>query len=254
MNIIKNVLLWIAVVILFIISCMTNVAGIIFGLIAIALIIPIKKWQELLAKFLKKPIKIIAIILAIILMFASVSSVSEESGDGVSSNAVSFSEQEEDESSNISSTENASINDETSSENENSSSEDTSSKENVSSTNSEPPQSTITSKENASSEETHIHTFVAATCVSAEKCSCGVTNGTALGHKFSNGTCTVCGATDPNYTPPQTNTTTYVLNTKSMKFHRLSCGWLPEENREDTTKSREELINEGYTPCGHCDP
>lgn len=253
MNIIQSILLWIAVAILFIILCMTNVVGIIFGLVAIALIIPIKKWQDILVRFLKKPIKIIAICLSIILMFASVSSVPEEPKGDVSSSITSTVVQKDNEL-DISSVESFSSKDETLVEDDASSKEDTSSKSEVSSTNSETQQNTASSTESTSSTETHMHTFVAATCTSPEKCSCGITNGVALGHKYSNGSCTVCGSQDPNYTPPQTNTTTYVLNTESMKFHLLSCSWLPDYNREDTTKSREEIINEGYEPCKRCNP
>lgn len=48
--------------------------------------------------------------------------------------------------------------------------------------------------------------------------------------------------------------TAYVLNTKTKKFHLLSCGSLPTANREDTSKSREEIIEEGYAPCKKCNP
>ena len=50
---------------------------------------------------------------------------------------------------------------------------------------------------------------------------------------------------------------TYVLNTNSKKFHYPSCpsaDKISDKNREETTKSREELIDEGYDPCGNCDP
>lgn len=46
----------------------------------------------------------------------------------------------------------------------------------------------------------------------------------------------------------------YVLNTKSMKFHYLSCSGLPTKNRADTTATRDELIAQGYSPCGICKP
>ncbi len=48
----------------------------------------------------------------------------------------------------------------------------------------------------------HIHKYSAATCTKAATCSCGETQGEALAHKFKNGKCTVCDATDPNYKPP----------------------------------------------------
>ena len=46
----------------------------------------------------------------------------------------------------------------------------------------------------------------------------------------------------------------YVLNTKTKKFHLPSCSFLPSENRQDTTKSRDTLINEEYEPCKKCNP
>ena len=49
----------------------------------------------------------------------------------------------------------------------------------------------------------------------------------------------------------------YVLNTKSMKFHRPDCSGaasMSEVNRQEYTGSRETLISEGYTPCGQCKP
>lgn len=50
---------------------------------------------------------------------------------------------------------------------------------------------------------------------------------------------------------------TYVLNISSRKFHRTDCasvGEMKSHNRKTTTKSREELIEEGYEPCGACNP
>lgn len=53
---------------------------------------------------------------------------------------------------------------------------------------------------------------------------------------------------------PETNETTYVLNTSSKKFHKLTCRSLPTNNRQDTNLSRDEIIALGYTPCGNCKP
>lgn len=55
----------------------------------------------------------------------------------------------------------------------------------------------------------------------------------------------------PSETPATGN---YVLNTKTKKFHLPSCGHLPTSNREDSILSREELISQGYDPCGFCEP
>ena len=61
---------------------------------------------------------------------------------------------------------------------------------------------------------------------------------------------------------PETKTetpsgTTYILNTNSMKFHVPSCesvSKMSEKNKAYSKKSRDELIAEGYSPCGVCKP
>ncbi len=50
---------------------------------------------------------------------------------------------------------------------------------------------------------------------------------------------------------------TYVLNTNTKKFHKPSCshvGTIKESNRAEYTGTREDLITEGYSPCGTCKP
>lgn len=47
---------------------------------------------------------------------------------------------------------------------------------------------------------------------------------------------------------------TYVLNTKTMKFHKPSCNGLPTTNRKDSCESRESIVAQGYEPCGRCNP
>lgn len=49
----------------------------------------------------------------------------------------------------------------------------------------------------------------------------------------------------------------YVLNTKTMRFHLPGCSEvdrITEENRKNTTTTRESLIDQGYTPCKKCNP
>lgn len=49
----------------------------------------------------------------------------------------------------------------------------------------------------------------------------------------------------------------YVLNTKTKKFHLPDCRSvesIKEENREDFTGGRSELMEEGFEPCGNCRP
>ena len=49
----------------------------------------------------------------------------------------------------------------------------------------------------------------------------------------------------------------YVLNVKGKKFHYRNCGSvsaIKESNKKSFDGSREELIKEGYSPCGSCKP
>lgn len=60
-------------------------------------------------------------------------------------------------------------------------------------------------------------------------------------------------ATAPSSTPK----TSYVLNTNTKKFHYPHCSsvkQMADKNRQDVTLTREEIIAQGYTPCGRCNP
>lgn len=49
----------------------------------------------------------------------------------------------------------------------------------------------------------------------------------------------------------------YILNTNSHKFHTPDCPGvkdISESNRETFTGSRDQLIQQGYEPCGRCKP
>lgn len=47
---------------------------------------------------------------------------------------------------------------------------------------------------------------------------------------------------------------TYVLNTKTKKFHKPSCSFLPTANRQDSAGSRDSITAQGYVPCKKCNP
>ncbi len=50
---------------------------------------------------------------------------------------------------------------------------------------------------------------------------------------------------------------TYVLNTSSKKFHLPTCSsveTIAEQNRQEVTATRDELLAQGYDPCKICDP
>jgi DNA-entry nuclease len=68
-------------------------------------------------------------------------------------------------------------------------------------------------------------------------------------------------ATDglPTATPGNEDsaTQTYILNTNSKKFHLESCSSaedIKESNKEIFTGNRQQLIDDGYSPCGSCKP
>lgn len=51
--------------------------------------------------------------------------------------------------------------------------------------------------------------------------------------------------------------TTYILNTNTLKFHYPSCSsvnQMSEKNKQEYTGSRDNLIAQGYSPCGNCNP
>ncbi len=103
------------------------------------------------------------------------------------------------------------------------------------------------------SKPAHSHSYSNANCITPATCSCGATNGSALGHSFSNGSCSRCGANDPNFVKK----TTYILSMDTMKFHYESCRWVSKikpENKGTHTGHRDNLIAQGYSPCGTCDP
>ena len=61
-------------------------------------------------------------------------------------------------------------------------------------------------------------------------------------------------STEATIAPAQAKAITYVLNTKTKKFHLPTCGSLPTTNRENTDESRDEVIADGYVPCKKCNP
>ena len=58
----------------------------------------------------------------------------------------------------------------------------------------------------------------------------------------------------PEASTSNTTELTYVLNVKTMKFHKPSCNSLPTANRKDSSESRESIIAQGYVPCKKCNP
>ena len=53
------------------------------------------------------------------------------------------------------------------------------------------------------------------------------------------------------------DSSTYILNTNSHKFHLPTCSSvkrMSDSNKEEVTATRDELIKEGYEPCKICNP
>lgn len=53
------------------------------------------------------------------------------------------------------------------------------------------------------------------------------------------------------------NNCTYIINLRNNKFHSPTCSGvrdMSEANKGYTTLSRDELVQQGYTPCGLCKP
>lgn len=50
---------------------------------------------------------------------------------------------------------------------------------------------------------------------------------------------------------------TYILNTNTKKFHYSTCSavkQMKDKNKKESNKSRDQIIAEGYSPCGICNP
>ncbi len=60
-----------------------------------------------------------------------------------------------------------------------------------------------------------------------------------------------------NYSSNDEKEITYILNKNTKKFHKHSCysaGKIASHNRQNTSLSRSEIINKGYSPCKTCNP
>lgn len=55
----------------------------------------------------------------------------------------------------------------------------------------------------------------------------------------------------------ESNAQSYILNTNTKKFHYPSCDSvndMKEDNKKEFTSNRDDLINQGYSPCQRCRP
>jgi hypothetical protein len=80
----------------------------------------------------------------------------------------------------------------------------------------------------------HTHYYNNATCTSPATCSCGATNGSALGHSYSGEYCTRCAAKNPNYIKPSQPSHTHYYSSsvtreatcgnEGVRTYKCSCG------------------------------
>ena len=97
------------------------------------------------------------------------------------------------------------------------------------------------------------HSWSETTCTAAKKCSrCGKTDGEALGHAYSQGQCSRCNAADPDYREPDTSTQTVYITKTGKKYHsRKTCPGLSNAKAVyDSTLS--DAKSSGLEACSKC--
>jgi len=89
-------------------------------------------------------------------------------------------------------------------------------------------------------ETVHIHTFLPATCTQAQTCAdCGQTEGSALGHEYTSGVCSLC---------LQEEITVWIPRTGDRYHSSADCSNMIEPSNVPLS----EAIALGFTPCSHC--
>lgn len=222
----------------------------VFAILVSSIVLPVEKWQEILKKYLKKPIKTILLILFLILTFATVpqENIENDNNNDMTSNSITSSQEttssnEEDESSNVSS------------ETKDESSENKHEHSFVSATCVEPKTCSSCGEKVGNANG---HSWKAATCLAPKTCSvCNKTEGSKTNHAYTNGKCSVCGAKNPEESTSSTvqeNTNSQIVyTTKTGKRYHSSktCSSLSNANAiYESTLSQAK--DKGLTPCATC--
>jgi len=61
----------------------------------------------------------------------------------------------------------------------------------------------------------------------------------------------------PTTKPEEPTDVRYILNTSTKKFHHPHCSsvkMMSDKNKQETAMTRDEVIGQGYDPCGRCNP
>lgn len=255
-NTTKNIIRWICtgILVVFALVCLPSFSSIIAIMCAV-IIAPVAKLQSVINKYIKRNVKIaIAISLAVIALFSIPSNNSKSDNNSIL--AIADTTNSPTESVIVTTTDTPT--------------------EVATETETEAPTKATTKATEvptvASSETTHKHTYSAATCTAPKTCSCGATEGSAIGHDYkkatctspktcvscgvttgstightySNGSCTSCGSSDPNYV---SETLVWIPTNGGQKYHTNSgCSNMIDPIQVTKT----EAINQGFTPCGRC--
>lgn len=280
---VKSIILWI-LAIFFALSALVYFPSFssLFAVLFFALVVPIPKWQEILAKFMKGTVKtIVVIVLAILTIFTAPTTDVDDSNPSNINPTVGIS------SSFATETTTAPISDvidatvestaisatEASAETKAPTTEATVSTTEATTTPTTVPatEETISPTTVPETEPPHVHSFRDATCSDPKTCSCGATEGKANGHSwkdatcsapktcttcgqttgaviahsFSGGKCSSCGAKDPNYVQEPM----VWIPASGSKYHSYA-GCSGMKNPTQVTKSTAEARN--YTPCSKC--
>lgn len=57
-----------------------------------------------------------------------------------------------------------------------------------------------------------------------------------------------------DFPEPETDSSYYIGNKNSKKFHYPSCSYLPDEKNRIIFNARSDAVGAGYSPCGRCNP
>lgn len=248
LNVFKKIALWLAVAAIGIItlSCIAvNSWAWVFGLLAIATVLPIDPWQRLLKKILKKPFKIIAAIAFILAMFIVLfltveSSPPESTPTSATTSAATHA-------STVYTQTNSVLKPSESTASTSSTTVAlTATTEATAAEKTEFEESTTSVRTTAEPTTIHRHSFKNATCTSPKTCSlCGATRGSATGHSFSSGVCQYCGTEDPDY---YSGVMVWIPKNGEKYHSNPDCGNMRNPSQVPLEKAEAMY----YTPCSNC--
>lgn len=92
-------------------------------------------------------------------------------------------------------------------------------------------------------------------CVYAYNVQPGIGIDYATGESWSENGSQGAASQEQTTTQAPAEAQTYIINTNNGKFHSPSCRYVSQmKNPQQVTASRDDLVNQGYSPCGVCKP